>query len=672
MSDWLKKLIKKIKNSDIYKKIKKRLQEVQINQKSITTKHKILLIVTILLTIDLSFYTAHIIKKENQGESELQKISKNMKEVDYFDMNESAVAELTKADKVFFIVDDKLNVDVIYVDGNITKNIHNLPIYSITRNIEKELIKANVNYQWLKKEEDIANFPILNFMSKHIVDLVMIGLLIVILQSSGMMLFGGDKFKVYKPKEIKGSMDDIIGYDDIKEEIHHLVDMLKNVALYSKYGIEDIFNIMFSGEQGTGKTTMAVQIAKKLDVPILVTTGNVETGFVAGGANVIKNIYAKADELARENKYNTCIVFIDEAQTLLRKRGIHHEKWADDTPNELLTHLEGVKSIHDVRIITIVASNFDESNMEIDPAMAARFKKKIHFRLPNEEEREALLRHFMKPVENREESIDFTKLAKAFSQTSPRTLQTIVQEASLLAIVNKEKVNQEHLMKAFEVVMIGQSNRKTTKNKEKERHIISIHEIGHFLVNFKQTLKENNFDMEKTQQEMKVIKISSESISRANALGYVLSESDDLLLHSITELEKEVRILYGGVAAEELIFGKQNITTGSANDIEKITLILKHLFVETSAYSTSKLKLDNLDGLKKIAYEKMEAKAEELYSETLEILRDDQELIKHLANELIERWVLSKEEIFEEILKLTPYQPNSKEQEVTAHQPLKQ
>ena len=656
MSDWLKKLIEKIKKSDIYKKIEKKLKEAQPVQQNIPTKQKVLLVISVLLAFDLSFYVANVIEKQKQEETELQKISKNMKEVDYFDMNESAVAELLKADKVFFIVDDKFNVDVVYLEGNITKNIHNLPIYSITRSIEKELIKANVNYQWIKKEETKANFPILNFVSEHALDLLVVGLILFMLKSSGMMMLGGgDKFKVYKPKEIKGSMDDIIGYDDIKEEIHHLVNMLKNVALYSKYGIEDIFNIMFSGEQGTGKTTMAVQIAKRLEVPILVTTGNIETGFVGGGANVVKKIYAKANELAVENKFQTCIVFIDEAQNLLMKRGQSRDKWADDTPNELLTHLEGVKSINAVRIITIVASNFDESNMQLDEAMAARFKKKIHFRLPNEEEREALLTHFMKPVENKEEEIDLNKLAKAFSQTSPRTLQTIVQEASLLAIVNQEKVNQEHLMKAFEVVMIGQSNRKTTKNKEKERHIISIHEIGHFLTNFKQTLKDNDFDMEKTQKEMKVIKISSESISRANALGYVLSESDDLLLHSINELEKEVRILYGGVASEELIFGKENITTGSANDIEKITHILNHLFVETSAYSTSKLKLDNIDSLKKLAYEKMEAKSTELYKETLEILQDDQELIKHLANELIKRWVLSKEEIFEEIRKFREF-----------------
>ena len=650
MSDWLKKLIEKIKNSDFYKKIEKKLEEVAPATQNIPTKQKVMLGISALIILDMSIFMFSSLANINKEETELQKISKNLEEVKYFESNNSALGDLLAADKVYFIVDDELKVDVIFQEGNLSKEIKNLPIYSITRSIEKELIKANINYQWIEKEHVASGFVIMGFISEHALDLIFIGLILFLLKSSGMMMLGGgDKFKIYKPKEIKGSMDDIIGYDDIKEEIQHLVDMLRNISLYSKYGIEDIFNIMFSGSQGTGKTTMAVQIAKKLEVPILVTTGNIETGFVGGGANVIKKIYSKANEIASENKYRTCIVFIDEAQSLLMKRGQSRDKWADDTPNELLTHLEGVKSTNDVRIITIVASNFDESNMQLDEAMAARFKKKIHFRLPNEEEREALLEHFLKPVENKEESISLVKLAKAFSQTSPRTLQTIVQEASLLAIAKQEKVNQEHLMKAFEVVMIGQSNRKTTKGREKERHIISIHEIGHFLVNFKQTLKENDNDIEKTQKQMRVIKISSENISRVNALGYVLSESDDMLLHSIKELEIEVRILYGGVAAEELIFGKQNITTGSANDIEKITHILKHLFIETSAYSTSKLKLDGIDLLQKEAYKKMEVKAAELYSETLEILKEEEKLIEHLASMLIEKWVLSKEEIFEAI-----------------------
>jgi cell division protease FtsH len=642
MIDWLKELIAKIKKSEAYKKIEKYLKS---QPKKIPLKQQILMVILLLLFLDMAMYLSSTIKGE---ESELQRITKDITELKYSDMNNSALNEILKAQKVYFVVDKELNVNVILKEQNSSKEIRDIPIYSITRNIEHELITHNINYQWVKQEDMIPGFIILSFFSKHIFEILFITLIIYMLQSSGMLL-NSDKFTVYRPKEIKGSMEDIIGYDDVKEEIKHLVDMLKNVDLYSKYGIEDFFNIMFSGTQGTGKTTMAVQIAKELQVPILVTTGNIETGFVGGGAKVIKSIYSKATQLATDNKFNTCIVFIDEAQNLLMKRGQSREKWADDTPNELLTHLEGVKTIHDVRIITIVASNFDESNMQLDEAMAARFKKKIHFRLPNEEEREELLKHFLNKVENREEQINVARLSKAFSNTSPRTLQTIIQEASLLAIVKAEKVNDEHLMKAFEVVMIGKSNRKTTKNREKERHIIAIHEIGHFMADFTQTMQENEGDIEKTKEKMKVIKISSENISRVNALGYVLNESEDILLSSISELEKEVRILYGGVASEELVFGKNNITTGASNDIEKITRTLNHLFIETSAYSESKLKLDTLDPLKDLAYKEMEAKAKELYRETLGLLEKDKALIEYLASILIENWVLSKDEIFEEI-----------------------
>jgi len=642
MIDWLKELIAKIKKSELYQKIEKYLKS---QPKKIPLKQQILMVILLVLSLDMAMYLSSRIKGE---ETELQRITKDITELKYSDMNNSALNEILKAEKVYFVVDKELNVNVILKELNSSKEIRDIPIYSITRNIEHELIKHNINYQWVKQEDMIPGFIILSFLSNHIFEILFIALIIYMLQSSGMLL-NSDKFTVYRPKEIKGSMEDIIGYDDVKEEVQHLVDMLKNVDLYSKYGIEDFFNIMFSGTQGTGKTTMAVQIAKELKVPILVTTGNIETGFVGGGAKVIKSIYSKASELAADNKFNTCIVFIDEAQNLLMKRGQSREKWADDTPNELLTHLEGVKTIHDVRIITIVASNFDESNMQLDEAMAARFKKKIHFRLPNEEEREELLKHFLNKVENREVQINVARLSKAFSNTSPRTLQTIIQEASLLAIAKEEKVNDEHLMKAFEVVMIGKSNRKTTKNREKERHIIAIHEIGHFMSDFTQTMKENEGDIEKTKEKMKVIKISSENISRVNALGYVLNESEDILLSSITELEKEVRILYGGVASEELVFGKNNITTGASNDIEKITQILNHLFIETSAYSESKLKLDKLDPLKDLAYKEMEAKAKELYIETLGLLEKDKALIEHLASILIENWVLSKDEIFEEI-----------------------
>jgi len=639
MKDWLKKKLEKIKSSQPYQRWIAWLRQPS---RRLLLREKILLGIMVVMSIDMTLY---LISLQQGEESELARLSKEVEELKYSDMNNSALTQLLHAQKVYLVVDRDLNVKVIFQEENVTKGIHDIPIYSITRNLEQELIKHHINYQWVRAEEPMSGLVILPFIARHFVEIALIGLIFFMLQSSGMML-NGNKFTIYRPKEIKGSMEDIIGYEDIKEEIRHLVKMLKNLNLYATYGIEEFFNIMFSGTQGTGKTTMAVQIAKELEVPILVTTGNVETGFVGGGAKVIKSIYAKAEQLARDNRHHTCLVFIDEAQNLLMKRGQSREKWADDSPNELLTHLEGVKTIHEVRIITIVASNFDESNMALDEAMAARFKKKIHFRLPNEEEREALIEHFLKRVQKRAQEINIPRLAKTFAGTSPRTISTIVQEASLLALAEQEEVAESHLMKAFEVVMIGKSNRKTTKNREKERKIIAIHEIGHFMSDLKQTLAETNNDLTQAQAKMKMIKISSENISRVNALGYVLHESEDILLRSVYELEKEVRILYGGVAAEELVFGKEHTTTGATNDIEKITTILHHLFIESGAYSPSKLRLDNIEPLKKEAYIAMQTKAQTLYHETLELLREDRETILYLADVLIERWVISKEEIF--------------------------
>jgi len=161
MSDWLKKLIEKIKNSDLYKKIEKKLQEVAPATQNIPTKQKVMLGISLLLILDMSIYLVSSIAKMNAKETELQKISKNLEEVEYFESNTSALGALLAADKVYFIVDDALNVDVIFQEGNQSKEIKNLPIYSITRSIEKELIKANINYQWLKKEEPIKNAIVL-------------------------------------------------------------------------------------------------------------------------------------------------------------------------------------------------------------------------------------------------------------------------------------------------------------------------------------------------------------------------------------------------------------------------------------------------------------------------------------------------------------------------------
>ncbi|HHS93078.1 MAG TPA: hypothetical protein ENK82_07000, partial [Campylobacterales bacterium] len=205
MTEWLKKLIEKIKKSKLYQKLEKKIQESS-RQPTMPMKQKVLLGISILLIMDMSIFFSSSLFNMNKEETELQKISKNLEEVKYFESNNSALRDLLAADKVYFIVDEALNVDVIFQDGNLSKEIKNLPIYSITRSIEKELIKANINYQWLQKENEVPKFVILHFISEHALDLIFIALILFLLKSSGMMMLGGgDKFKIYRPKEIKGS-----------------------------------------------------------------------------------------------------------------------------------------------------------------------------------------------------------------------------------------------------------------------------------------------------------------------------------------------------------------------------------------------------------------------------------------------------------------------------------
>lgn len=614
------------------------------------TMDLILNIVLTVLMLDASYYlfTKYSYNKKAM-ENPIYKLEQNATEIKTSDAN--FIKTLEEANYVYFVKSVK-DIKILSVNDNNTTNIiKDVPELSISMNIEKKLVNKAVDYKWIKAEEEEFKPVIISFITNNILYILIFGYLIYMLKESG-ALGNRDKFEIYKPKDIEGLMRDIIGYEDIKEEISHFEQMFKYQKKYKGYGIEETFNLMFSGPAGTGKTKIATLLAKELELPILVSSGNLETGYVGGGAKVIKSLYKNAETQAKSNKNRACIVFIDEGQNLLKKRGVSREKWADDTNNELLAHLDGIKTNSNINIITIIASNFDESNIQLDEAMARRFKKKIHFRTPNLEERIELIKFFLRRVSSskKDKNMNIDNFAKSLSGITPAVIETIIQEAGMIAINNKEKINEDNLLKAFETILVGKSDRKTTKGKEKEREIISTHEIGHFIVNFCNTMKTNNGDIEKTKEDIKVIKISSESISRANALGYVLSENNESLLNSVKDFENEVRVLYGGVATEEVIFGKNNITAGSANDIEKATSILKYMYEKCSIYDDFKIDFGQLKNDEEIR-NNIVKKSSELYKETKEIVENNKDLIKYLSNVLLEKWVLSKDEIFAEIQK---------------------
>ena len=448
-----------------------------------------------------------------------------------------------------------------------------------------------------------------------------------------------------KPEDLRGSMDDLIGMEDIKLEVAHLEEMIRNRDVYRSHNIDKPFNVMLTGPAGTGKTKLAGYLAKKLDIPLIQASGSgLESGFVGGGSKALNAIYKKACAQGR------CIIFLDEAQSLFMPRGRGDKKWDDDTANTLLGLLDGIKSDKGTGVIWVVASNFDDANTQMDEAMLRRFSVKINFRLPNKAERRELLKVFLSKKD--EGCVDWNNLnldyvAEITANLSPALLETVVDRASMIAIQESSVITTDVLFRAFERASIGMTDRATTAEKNKERERVALHELGHFFMQIDPFLRQG-MSWDEVKSKSHLLKISTESVSKIGALGYVLSSASDVSLQTLEELEQDVIQLYGGVAAEELFYGARGISTGSQNDIQKVTSMLDTMVNRLSMYSRSKLDYSQLkrEGSPEEALRQVEAKADELYTRTLEAMKDYRHLIVAIKDTLLERYVLSKDEVF--------------------------
>jgi cell division protease FtsH len=536
---------------------------------------------------------------------------------------------------------------IVSIDKEKISVVKTLPSVLTVSAVESKLMDKNITYEWLLPQSAPKSMIQKIFSPNFLLVLFYGGLAYLMLVMSGINPFSKE-FSALYPEEIEGSLDDLIGYEDIKQESKQLRNIISKNTLYAEYGIEGTFNILFSGKAGTGKSKFAQYLAKELDIPLVATTGSLDEIYVGSGAKKIRKIFKNAQKAAATSEHKAAIVFIDEAQKMLRKRGVgREEKWADDTANELLAHLDGVQSNPKYNIIVIMASNFDESSFEMDEAMLRRFRKKIHFRDPNLQERKAILFHYLKDISQKEEDIDIDRVAKHMSGMTPAIIESMVNEAALLALREKKKIDSSLLMQAIERLLVGKSNRETTKDREKIREIVSVHEMGHFLIDWHRGMQAFNADLNRVKAQSRVVKVSSESISNLGALGFVLNEnSDEILLQSIEEMEWEIKQLYGGLAAEKVVFGKRGSTTGSANDIQKATKLLKHLVVENSVYGEAKLNHSELMMSDKLVTE-MEEHSAIFYTESCKIIEEHKELLCHLSQKLMEEWSFDKERLFD-------------------------
>jgi cell division protease FtsH len=447
-----------------------------------------------------------------------------------------------------------------------------------------------------------------------------------------------------EPSQVLGSMDDLVGMDDIKAEVAQIIDQYQRRGEYAEYGIAKPFNVMFSGPAGTGKTKLASYLAKELRLPILFhSAANLETGLVAGGSNTLSRILAQATRRKR------CIVFLDEAQDLFMKRG-GRRKFDDDTSNTFLSVLDGVRSKNGAEIIWIVASNFNSETMQMDEAMLRRFQMKVDFRMPNQEERLAIISHYLAQRADKVlPGLDLRHLVAVTEGRSPADLETIVNQAGITAVGVSGMIGADTLMQAAERVLVGNVNIETTLERQRDRRIIATHEWGHFLVDLDHERKLTGDNWEQMLAEVKTIKISLKANPRTNALGFVFHKQGVNLLKTKGDIEHEVRMLLGGMANEELFFGEEGTTNGAHNDITRVTKLLHQAVGELGMYRKTRLNFCALiptgsDGRCDVDEETrtiMEAQSERLYGETKAILAGLMPLTEHLVGKLLEAHEMS-------------------------------
>ena len=371
----------------------------------------------------------------------------------------------------------------------------------------------------------------------------------------GPMQFGKSSAKVYIASETGIKFTDVAGEDEAKENLMEVVDFLHNPQKYQEIGAKMPKGVLLVGPPGTGKTLLAKAVAGEAEVPFFSISGSefVEM-FVGMGANKVRDLFRQANEKA------PCIVFIDEIDTIGKKRGGAGSGSNDEreqTLNQLLTEMDGFEGSKGV--VILAATNRPET---LDPALLrpGRFDRRVPVELPDLKGREAILKVHAARVKIGED-VDFNAIARAASGASGAELANMVNEAALRAVRQGRKfVTQADLQESIEVVIAGYQK----KNKiltDHERLVVSYHEIGHALVAALQT------------HSAPVAKITI--IPRTSgALGYTMQvEQEERNLMSREELENQIATLTGGRAAEELAF--HSITTGASNDIEKATKVAR-------------------------------------------------------------------------------------------------
>ncbi len=447
--------------------------------------------------------------------------------------------------------------------SNLLKNLGRQKIYSTVKMDDERLVDrlydAGATFSRVapKKVNPILSFAISYIFPVIIFVIIWQFLMRQMTKGGNMMSFGKSSAKVYVKAQTGKSFADVAGQEEAKAALMEIVDILHNPAKYSDIGAVIPKGVLLVGPPGTGKTLLARAVAGEANVPFFSISGSefVEM-FVGMGAAKVRDLFRQANEKA------PCIVFIDEIDTIGKKRdgqGISGNDEREQTLNQLLSEMDGFDGKNGV--VILAATNRPES---LDKALLrpGRFDRRVPVELPDLNGRIAILKVHAQKVRCNEE-IDFSKIARATSGASGAELANIVNEAALRAVrLSRIVVTQKDFEESVDVILAGYK-RKGMVITEKEREIIAFHEVGHAIA---ASVGEAGSPVHK----ITIVPRTS------GALGFTMQTDDkEHYLMSKEEVFAKIVTLTAGRAAEKLIF--DSITTGAANDIEKATAIARSM-----------------------------------------------------------------------------------------------
>ena len=453
------------------------------------------------------------------------------------------------------------------------------------------------------------------------------------------MDFGRSKAKL--SEEAKAHFSDVAGLTEEKEEVAELIDFLKNPKKFQKMGARIPKGVLLVGPPGTGKTLLAKAVAGEANVPFYYISGSdfVEL-FVGVGASRVRDMFKQAKQTA------PCLIFIDEIDAVGRQRGTglgggHDER--EQTLNQLLTEMDGFGA--NEGIIIIAATNRPDV---LDPALLrpGRFDRQVTVSLPDQKERLAILNvHAKNKVFGSD--VNLENISKRTPGYSGADLENLLNEAALLAVRrNFPAIGMAEIDEASDRVLMGPA-KVSRKYSENDKKLVSYHEAGHAVIGLK---------LEHANVVQKVT-----IIPRGSAGGYnMMIPSEEKICSTKTDLLEEITGLLGGRTAEELVFGE--ITTGAHNDFEKATKIARAMVTEYGMSDLGPLQFEQQEGSvflgrdynkshnfsNEVANEidmEMRKIIDECHAKATEIIKQNMDLLKLIAESLLEQETLTKEEI---------------------------